>query len=35
MKIFNREIRGKRERVLDGVQNGIVRELLELRGRVG
>jgi type I restriction enzyme M protein len=34
-EFFNREIREKRERVLDGVQSGIVRELLELRGMVG
>ncbi len=32
MMIMNRE---KRERVLDGVESGIVRELLELRGMVG
>ncbi len=34
-EFFNREIREKRERVLDGVESGIVRELLELRGVVG
>ena len=34
-EFFNREIREKRERVLDGVESGIVRELLELRGMVG
>jgi len=34
-EFFNREIREKHERVLDGVESGIVRELLELRGMVG
>jgi len=34
-EFFNREIREKRERVLAGVESGIVRELLELRGMVG
>jgi type I restriction enzyme M protein len=34
-EFFNREIREKRERVLDGMESGIVRELLELRGMVG
>jgi type I restriction enzyme M protein len=34
-EFFNREIRERREKVLDGVQSGIVRELLELRGMVG
>ena len=29
------EIREKREKVLDVVKSGIVRELLELRGMVG
>lgn len=32
---FNREIRERHEKVLDGVKSGIVRELLELRGMVG
>jgi type I restriction enzyme M protein len=34
-EFFNREIREKRERVLEGVESGIVRELLGLRGMVG
>jgi type I restriction enzyme M protein len=34
-EFFNREIREKREMVLEGVASGIVRELLELRGMVG
>ena len=33
-EFFNREIREKRDRVLDGMESGIVRELLELRGMV-
>jgi type I restriction enzyme M protein len=33
-EFFNREIREKRERLLDGLESGIVRELLELRGMV-
>ena len=32
---FNREIREKRENVLEGMQGGIVRELLELKGMLG
>lgn len=34
-EFFNREIREKREKVLEGVESGIVRELLELRGMIG
>ena len=34
-EFFNREIREKRGKVLDGEKSGIVRELLELRGMVG
>lgn len=34
-EFFNHEIHEKRERFLDGVESGIVRELLELRGMVG
>ena len=34
-EFFNREIREKREKVLAGVESGIVRELLELRGLIG
>jgi len=33
-EFFNREIREKREKVLEGVDSGIVRELLELRGMI-
>jgi hypothetical protein len=33
--ILNREIHERRERLLDGLESGIVRELLELRGMVG
>jgi len=31
----NREIRERREMVMDGAQGGIVRQLLERRGMVG
>lgn len=34
-ELFNREIREKREKVLEGVESGIVRELLELREMIG
>lgn len=34
-EFFNHEIHEKHEKVLDGVESGIVRELLELRGMVG
>jgi hypothetical protein len=34
-RIFNRESREKREMVLDGLESGIVKELLELRGMIG
>lgn len=35
MKILNREIRGKREKDLEGIESRIERGLLELRGVVG
>lgn len=34
-EFFNREIREKREKLLEGIESGIVRDLLELRGMVG
>lgn len=34
MKILNRDIRGKREKILAKVKNGIASELMELLGVV-
>lgn len=34
MKILNHEIRGKREKILAKVENGIASELMELLGTV-
>lgn len=34
-KIVNRESREKREKILDGLNSGIVKELLELREMIG
>jgi len=34
-EFFNHEKHERHEKVLDGVESGIVRELLELRGMVG